>query len=831
MVPGSALERRAAGDEPPAPALRVVAESPVVAAATAAPQAPPAAPAAPRISRRLTNNLTWNVASEAAGRGASLWLSFWIARAVSVEDFGRFAFSLAAVQYAWLAVDAAANGGYAAREVAKLRGLGDARGPALAGLFLRARVLAGLVLTPLAAAVVALAPLPAESKRALTGALPYFIVSASFADWALRGTEDFRGLALANLLGAATLVTGTLVLLPQWPSASTATAIWALSLLAPAGVAFVRLHRAGALAAPAAGLPWRPHARRSTLFAAGAAASIGCVQLPLLIVGAFASPAEAGHFSAAYRLVLAVVGVASMVCWPLLPVLASTPPGSAEFRRAIRFGGALALALAGSAAAVLAIAPARVLAAAFGEAYVPGADALRIAALALPAVAVTALLDQVCLGIGGERSRVFVFGTALAVLVAAAFALVPRFGSVGASASLLAAFVTAAGGYAIVLRSVLPLPALPGSPRRSARANGADLRGHLAARPPLPGTPFVSVLLAVRNEENHIERTLAAVRQLEWPRDRLEILLVDGDSTDRTRAIAMRVAAGDPRVRLLSNPARCVAQGLNVGLAAARGDVLVRVDGHCRVPPGYVRAGVDELRRGNAECAGGPVRARGEGAIARAIALAMSSPFGVGGAAFRWARHEREVDHLPFGVWRREVFEFLGGFDESLVRNQDDEFSDRLRRAGGRIRLLPGQVVDYWSRPALGGLWRQYFGYGFWKVRVIRKRGGWPSSPRHLAPAALLASLPGGALIGAATGWWALAAVVPAAYAAFLACATLATWASRRDRTALLLPAVLPVLHAAYGAGFLRALFAPVPAAGPSVPAIAPAGTGDARAA
>ncbi|MBI5170003.1 MAG: glycosyltransferase family 2 protein [Candidatus Eisenbacteria bacterium] len=342
----------------------------------------------------------------------------------------------------------------------------------------------------------------------------------------------------------------------------------------------------------------------------------------------------------------------------------------------------------------------------------------------------------------------------------------------------------------------------------------------LALRP-LPGVPFVSVLLAVRNEERHICGALDAVRAQDWPRDRMEILVADGRSTDATRALVERVAARDPRVRLVDNPERFVAQGLNRALAASRGDVIVRVDGHCRIPAGYVRAGVQALRAQALACAGGPVRALGETPIARAIALAMSTPFGVGGATFRFSREECDVDHLPFGVWPREVFERLGGFDEALVRNQDAEFSDRLRRAGGRIRLLPEQVSDYWSRASLGGLWRQYHGYGFWKVRVIRKRGGWPSSPRHLVPAAFVLGVSGGVLAAAVTQAWALAFAVPALYAAFLALATVATWVTRGDGAAALLPLTLPVLHTAYGAGFLRALVIAQPLVS-AAPAIAP---------
>lgn len=341
----------------------------------------------------------------------------------------------------------------------------------------------------------------------------------------------------------------------------------------------------------------------------------------------------------------------------------------------------------------------------------------------------------------------------------------------------------------------------------------ATLRADLAARPPLPAEPFVSVVLAVRNEARHIERALASARALDWPADRIEFLVADGRSDDATRAIVARIADADPRVRLVDNPRRAVAPGLNAALAAARGDVIVRVDGHCAVPRGYVRAGVVALRDRAVACAGGPVRALGDTPVARAVALAMSTPWGVGGASFRWARDARDVDHLPFGVWPRAVFDAIGGFDESLVRNQDDEFSDRIVRAGGRIRLLPEQVVDYWSRATLGGLARQYFGYGWWKVRVIRKRGGWPSSPRHLAPGALVLGLAAGAALAWATGIAPLAWALPAVYATFLAAATVHVGLTRGGAATLLLPAALAVMQLAYGAGFLAALPAPAPRA------------------
>ena len=331
-------------------------------------------------------------------------------------------------------------------------------------------------------------------------------------------------------------------------------------------------------------------------------------------------------------------------------------------------------------------------------------------------------------------------------------------------------------------------------------------------RTPITGMPLVSVILAVRNEEPYIARALDAVCLQSYPRERLEILVIDGDSLDLTRRIVEGLAVRDPRIRLLDNPERQVTTALNLGLRAAGGSVVVRVDGHCVIPMDYVATCVQMLRDGVADCVGGPVRAEGDTATARAIAIGMSTPFGVGGASFRWAGVQREVDHLPFGAWRREVFDEIGMFDESLVHNQDDELSDRLRRVGGTLVMNPAIGVRYFSRASLAGLWRQYLGYGFWKVRVIRMRGGWPSSPRHLVPATFMIAASLALLAGALARLWILPACVLGAYAAFLTIATARLVATRGDRAAWMTPAVFAVMHVAYGAGFLAALFVRDPA-------------------
>ncbi len=436
-----------------------VADADATAAAPAATPrlalAPPAPGRAPAVSHRLARNLAWNLVAEAAARGASLWLSFGLARVLAVEGFGRFAFAIATVQYVWLIGDVVANGGYSAREVARLRGLGDPRGPALAGLFLRARLLAALALTPLAALAFVAWPMAGESRRALLGALPFFVAFAANADWALRGREDFRGVALANALGAVALVGGTALLLPRWPHAEVGTAVWALAFVVPAAVSFTLLRRSGALARPVAGLSWRAHARRSFVYAAGSMTGIGLAQLPLVLSGALATPHEAGLFSAAFRLVLVVLGGFSVVWWPLLPVLASTPARSPEFRRAVRSAGTLVVLLSVPAAAVLFALPEGVMRVAFGAPYVGGAAALRVAACALPLTACATLLEQVCLGLGLERVRAVVFGAGLLVMVTVAAVLVPRLGAVGAATALVSGYAVSAALFVFVLRKTL----------------------------------------------------------------------------------------------------------------------------------------------------------------------------------------------------------------------------------------------------------------------------------------------------------------------------------------------------------------------------------------
>lgn len=316
--------------------------------------------------------------------------------------------------------------------------------------------------------------------------------------------------------------------------------------------------------------------------------------------------------------------------------------------------------------------------------------------------------------------------------------------------------------------------------------------------------PLVSVIMPVYNEAAFIERSLGAVLAQDYPRDCLEVLVVDGGSADATRDLVRAAAAADPRVRLLDNPRRVQAAALNVGLAAARGAVIVRVDGHALIAPDYVRRCVELLAQTGAHNVGGPQRFAATTPWGHAIAAAYRSPFSVP-SRFTVSRRAEAVDTVYLGAWPRDVLVRLGGFDESLAVNEDYELNVRIRRAGGTVYLSPTIRSDYYGRQTLGALWRQFFRYGAWKFRMLRKYPG-SARPRHLvAPLFVAVAVVGAALAPlhrALAGLWAAAL---GSYALALGGASL--WSAYRDGWAHLprLPFVFACIHIAWGSGFWSA--------------------------
>src|SRR5256886_3349417 len=231
--------------------------------------------------------------------------------------------------------------------------------------------------------------------------------------------------------------------------------------------------------------------------------------------------------------------------------------------------------------------------------------------------------------------------------------------------------------------------------------------------------PFVSIVVPCRNEAEYIGPMLDSMLANAYPRDRLEVLIVDGMSDDGTRAVITDYASRYPMIQLLDNPERTTPHALNLGIARARGRIIMRMDAHAAYPTNYIADLVDCMERTGADSVGASWRTQpGDTTImARAIAAAVAHPFGMGNAQYRLGTtRERDVDTLQCGSYRRDVFERLGPFDEDLVRSQDSELTFRVLRAGGRVLLVPGVVATYYAPAVLGKLWRMFFQYGFFQA-------------------------------------------------------------------------------------------------------------------
>lgn len=334
--------------------------------------------------------------------------------------------------------------------------------------------------------------------------------------------------------------------------------------------------------------------------------------------------------------------------------------------------------------------------------------------------------------------------------------------------------------------------------------------GRLALSSKIEMTPFVSVVMPVRNEAGFIARSLGSVLNQEYPGKLLEIIVADGCSTDDTVKIVQSLQANHPNLKLITNPGKIAPTGLNAAISQARGEIIVRVDGHCEIEPDYVRRCVEHLNSGEADGVGGPIETIGDTLTAQAIATAMSSPFGVGGSAFRTVKNKTMLaDTVAFPAYTRSVIERAGLYDEELVRNQDDEYNYRLRKLGARILLAADVRSKYYSRGTLKKLFRQYFQYGYWKVRVLQKHPR-QMSARQFIPPLFVASLLFSLLLSLWTklGLWLLAGIICCYLTANLLASVLTASRSKNHfwPHLLLLPTIFSSLHLSYGLGFLIGL-------------------------
>lgn len=318
--------------------------------------------------------------------------------------------------------------------------------------------------------------------------------------------------------------------------------------------------------------------------------------------------------------------------------------------------------------------------------------------------------------------------------------------------------------------------------------------------------PAVSVIMPVLNEERHLAAAVTHVLDQDYPGE-LELVIALGPSSDRTGEIARGRAERDARVRLVENPAGRTPHGLNAAIKASRHDIIVRVDGHGLLSEGYIRRAVEALQETGAANVGGIMQAEGETDFERAVACAMTSPLGIGSAAFHVGGEAGPADTVYLGAFRRDVLDRLGGYDEHFVRAQDWELNYRIRRAGELIWFTPDLKVTYRPRPNLRALASQFFRSGQWRREVVRH---YPetASLRYLAPPAVvmaagLGTVAGVAGLVGAPAWLTLGWLLPGGYAAGVVIAGLVEGRSLPAKAKTWLPAVIATMHLSWGAGFL----------------------------
>jgi len=312
------------------------------------------------------------------------------------------------------------------------------------------------------------------------------------------------------------------------------------------------------------------------------------------------------------------------------------------------------------------------------------------------------------------------------------------------------------------------------------------------------------VIIPTRNERATIGKCLDSVLNNSYPLDKIEIIVVDGMSSDGTREIVKRYMARYSIVKLLDNPRLITPVALNIGVKAARGDVILILGAHSYIDKDFLSQSIKALsEHPEADCVGGVEYSVGENLVSRTIALVFSSPFGVGGARYRIGGYEGYVDTVALSVYRKEVFERVGFFNERLIRNQDIEFNSRLRKQGGKIYLTPAIKAYYYTPSSLLAFWRKNFSNGLWNIYTTKVAPG-SLSLRHFVPLSFVLSLLasgglaffthiGKILLGLIVGSYLLGALL----------ASISIGIRKGLKFIFILPLVFFTLHFSYGLGSL----------------------------
>jgi cellulose synthase/poly-beta-1,6-N-acetylglucosamine synthase-like glycosyltransferase len=313
--------------------------------------------------------------------------------------------------------------------------------------------------------------------------------------------------------------------------------------------------------------------------------------------------------------------------------------------------------------------------------------------------------------------------------------------------------------------------------------------------------PNVSVIIPCRNEERYISQCVDSIIKQVYG-GKVEVIIVDGVSDDNTLSIIGELTEGNSNIKLVTNIEKTTPQAMNLGLKAASYDLILRIDAHAIALPNFIQNNVETLFESDeVMCAGGKIINIYENKISYSIGMAMSSIFGVGNATFRVGGEKKFVDTLAFGIYRKEVFDKIGGFDEDLIRNQDDDLNFRLTKEGYKILYNPEIQSEYYVRGSLKKLYKQYYQYGYWKVYVNKKHKT-VTSIRQLVPLFFVLGLFLGVFLSILTPifWYLFLGGI--CFYSLLAC-VFAYKSSKKTSEILRIARIFPILHFSYGFGYL----------------------------
>lgn len=315
--------------------------------------------------------------------------------------------------------------------------------------------------------------------------------------------------------------------------------------------------------------------------------------------------------------------------------------------------------------------------------------------------------------------------------------------------------------------------------------------------------PYVSVIIPMYNEENYIEYCLESLINQTYPSERMEIIVVDGMSSDRSREIVKKYQEDYDNIKLFDNPKCIVPVAMNIGIQNAVGEIIARIDAHSSQSHDFIKQSVHLLKTTGAVNVGGVLEAIGTNFVSKAIAIATSNPFGIGDSMFRFSRKERWVDTVFPGIWYKKTIDDIGGFNEEFVVNQDYELNYRLRKTGGKILLSPLLKSKYYVRKSIAALSRQYFRYGYWKVKTVLLH---PLSMRWrhiISPLFVLLLLISIILI---ISGYSIGLLIPVMYGSISLIVSLLASIKNGISFIFILPIIFLTIHLSWGIGFLMGL-------------------------